>query len=570
MTIYFISLITIPHVLMGMSASSFLGAQSRREREETMAIIVSSLGDQVLSFLGETRSALKMLGHILDTNDLPSRSTSGDAAKSAWPGETLSSFLAEYPMFESVYLLDRDGRSVAVAPIDDDYLGVDLSRQKFFSRGSAEGGWSPTFVSLRSGRPTLGLTISIGKGSLVGTLDLERLGVLVSPVGLGEEGGAFILDAAGTIIGARDAALTLERQSFPKDCIPAPKTEGAAVFFDYQFEKRSYAATALRLPGVGWIAVVYRPLDELRAPLWNSLVGIGISFVFSLGVALLLSLRSRELMLHPLESLASAAERFSAGDYSAGELAPTGILELDGLGAAFGAAGVAIAARELATRVKDSELRASLAEKEGLLREIHHRVKNNLQIISSILNLQSATLCYDDPVEPFRECQNRVQAMAAVHERLYLSADLSRIDMSEYLDNVASGVFDAYGGVRERVTLYLKAGDQCLDIDHALPIGLIVTEALSNACKHGFPSPIRGHVNVTFRAEPEEAYLLSITNDGLPPPPGYRQREARSLGLQLIEALSAQIKGAVVFGAGPEGKGFFLEVRFRLFDDSPT
>ncbi|MBM3133186.1 MAG: PAS domain S-box protein, partial [Chloroflexi bacterium] len=135
----------------------------------------------------------------------------------------------------------------------------------------------------------------------------------------------------------------------------------------------------------------------------------------------------------------------------------------------------------------EEQIRASLKEKEVLLKEIHHRVKNNLQVISSLLNLQAANLTDESTLVMFKESQNRVKSMALIHERLYQSKDLAKVDFTEYLQNLATHLFRTYGAKSSSIDLKVDVKDVSLSIDSAVPCGLIVNELLTNALKYAFP-----------------------------------------------------------------------------------
>jgi PAS domain S-box-containing protein len=192
-------------------------------------------------------------------------------------------------------------------------------------------------------------------------------------------------------------------------------------------------------------------------------------------------------------------------------------------------------------RRAEAELRQSLAEKEALLKEVHHRVKNNLQIISSLLNLQEEEL--EDPLTErrFRESQNRIRSMALIHELLYRSEDLTRIDFADYLDQLVHHVVRSYGPAGQGVRPVLSVEPETMDLDCAIPCGLIVTELVANAIEHAFPER-GGSVAVSFRTE-NGRHRLSVADDGIGLPPEIDPQRSDSLGLKLVAALARQLGG---------------------------
>lgn len=193
---------------------------------------------------------------------------------------------------------------------------------------------------------------------------------------------------------------------------------------------------------------------------------------------------------------------------------------------------------------KRKELEASLAttarEREVLLQEIHHRVKNNLQMISSLINMQVRQL--EDPasIVALRECQGRVLAISLIHQQLYQAGDYARIPFSEYARAVATSIFQAYD--QSNVTLDLDVADVRLSVDKAIPCGLILNELITNALKHAFPDRRRGTLRVVLRGEPEGMVAMSVHDNGVGIPIG---RTSTSLGMQLIRALTEQLEGTL-------------------------
>ncbi|MES2141153.1 MAG: sensor histidine kinase [Bacteroidota bacterium] len=193
----------------------------------------------------------------------------------------------------------------------------------------------------------------------------------------------------------------------------------------------------------------------------------------------------------------------------------------------------------------------SLREKEVLLKEIHHRVKNNLQVITSLLNLQSEKITQPDLLETFMESKNRIRAMALVHEKLYMSDDLSRIDFTEYMHSFISYMDNSHNLNPENVQIHVNAITQShfFKIDMAIPCGLILNELISNSFKYAFPEKRKGNIHLFFgiekKAESLNHYILEVADDGVGIPSYVDLKKPNSLGLQLLEMLTAQIGGTL-------------------------
>ncbi len=190
-----------------------------------------------------------------------------------------------------------------------------------------------------------------------------------------------------------------------------------------------------------------------------------------------------------------------------------------------------------------AQIEAALHEKELLLKEIHHRVKNNLAIVSSLLEFQAEGIESEEAQTAFQESQNRIHSMGRIHELLYRSGDLARVDMEEYLRQLVDHLRDSYGAYR--VALDVEAGDVALDIDRAIPCGLIVNELVSNSLKHAFPNGQAGHIHITFRPHDDHTLHLVVSDDGQGMPPGVDWQNLPSLGMRLIFMLTRQLRGHV-------------------------
>jgi PAS domain S-box-containing protein len=196
-------------------------------------------------------------------------------------------------------------------------------------------------------------------------------------------------------------------------------------------------------------------------------------------------------------------------------------------------------------KMAEDRLQASLQEKEVLLREIHHRVKNNMQVISSLLNLQSRHIQDSAVLEMFKESQRRIRSMALIHERLYQSSDLSRIEFSQYLRNLATHLFHSYQVDSSRIQLRIEAEEVHLNINTAIPCGLIVNELISNALKHAFPEGRSGSLDLNLRRVAGDGYVLRVKDDGMGFPETLDFRKTETLGMQIVSTLVSQIDGSI-------------------------
>jgi PAS domain S-box-containing protein len=220
-------------------------------------------------------------------------------------------------------------------------------------------------------------------------------------------------------------------------------------------------------------------------------------------------------------------------------------------------------ARDITERtIATNQLKTSIKEKNILLQEIHHRVKNNMQIISSLLNLQITYLDDKEAVNLLKESQNRVRSMAIIHEKLYQSNDFTKINLTEYIKSLVNGLFYSYS-IKNHINSIINVDDVKLNIETAVPIGLILNELVSNSLKHGFP---KGSGEVYIRLKNvEDKYEMIVGDNGIGFPKDIDFKKTESLGLQLVNNLVNQIDGEIVFNNdhGTEFKIIFPELIYK-------
>jgi PAS domain S-box-containing protein len=200
-------------------------------------------------------------------------------------------------------------------------------------------------------------------------------------------------------------------------------------------------------------------------------------------------------------------------------------------------------------RSKELRIEAALKEKEILLGEVHHRVKNNLQIIHSLLYLQASKVKDDSLSILLRESQNRIKSMALIHQTLYESKDFARVDFALFLDSLVPTLVASYATDPSKITLTIDARDVSVPISAAIPCGLIVNELISNALKHAFPDGRIGRIAVDLKSESDHVIVMSVSDDGVGLPEGFDGSRSKTLGVQLVWLLADQLGAEISFNS---------------------
>lgn len=293
--------------------------------------------------------------------------------------------------------------------------------------------------------------------------------------------------------------------------------------------------------GVLEIHQYYAPTAEKNSDFQRLLIGsIGVGFIGLYGASLSIVsggwrtiTRQRAALL---ESQVKLEARVEERTYEVGKANRELIVE--------------IAERQWA----EEQIQASLKEKELLLKEINHRVKNNLQLISSLLQHQSNYIKYEQALQVFRDSKDRIRSMALVHEKLYQSKDLARISFAYYVRSLTSSLFRSHGASSKVIKLKIHAQEIFLGIDTAIPCALIINELVSNSLVHAFPGDRDGEIKIDIRSEDGHLELM-VSDNGVGFPKDLDLRTSETLGLELVSTLVDQLGGTIELGRGTSAGG---------------
>ncbi len=308
--------------------------------------------------------------------------------------------------------------------------------------------------------------------------------------------------------------------------------------------------SAVRDGATGWTVVVFEPLPAaFSSAVWVFLGTMAAVAGISTFTLFLFRHHLRGQVVNPLMDFAAAIDRETEvpGPREGG----ASFAELDLLVYRF---------EEMKTRVhrREQQLLAAATEKDALVREIHHRVKNNLNVIASLLSLQAEHV---DSVEKamvaFEESKNRIYSIARVHESLYGTENLSEVDMSAYIRELVHDLRNAYGR-GDTVEIELEVDEIELGIEHAIPCGIILNELLTNVYRHAFPDNRPGTISVSFALRDSNRYRLAVSDNGIGLTASDAEGSARSLGMRLVHILVDQLGGSFDF-SGADGAHFGVE-----------
>jgi two-component sensor histidine kinase/HAMP domain-containing protein len=515
--------------------------------------------------------------------------------------EILASLVHENAAFHEIIFLEQNGEIVAAGHDDLAILenAFTVTQSEWF-RAAKSGAlfYSKVHIS-PDNLPYIVLSLPSQDNLLIAArLNMVVLWDVVSQIRVGNYGRSFIVNREGQVIAHTDYEQVLAGQVVALQELAAAWEQSGEVWSGWRrnLDGQMVASTAAAIQGTNWLIVTELPLREayfrsLNA-IWQLVLGMGVLGFFTIA---LIGEFMNLFFLQPVDALRQGAQRLGRGemdfrlaaqrqdelgqvmdafDEMAGRLQmQRGALEQHA--AEVQALNVSLEARvahrtaeltelnqtlqrEVTERTQaENQARASLAEKEILLKEVHHRVKNNLQVISSLLNLQMAKTHDKNAGELLTDSQGRIRSMALIHEKLYQSSDLAHVNLCSYVRDLAGALFRSYRVSLMQVKLEIEAEDVYLTVDQAVPCGLALNELVANALKHAFPGGRSGTILIQISEERPGQVRLMVKDDGIGFPEGLDIATAPSLGLQLVNNLALQLDGALEMRRG-QGSMFIL------------
>lgn len=515
-----LGLILTTSLLTGLWMLSNITANMRDEVTGRMRLVATTLAHDINTFLNGYKLSL---GLLIDWNF---RNQAG-----------VDSIARLYPAFGSVMTVDSTGR-VSWASGSSAERGHDLSMRDFYREITRTRlpYLSSTFVAEGDYTPTAVLAVPYPGGSAIGYLRLAALSEYLSSLPVQGSESIAVVDRNGYYVAAADPRLTLERESLAlQDWFKAELLEMVGNSFSHK-EDGSVDLVSWAPVGQnsGWIIVV----TESASQAFTTVTKVRFATSLMLLVNWLFSMLLVVMMLFffdtDIRSLRRYTASIAAGSYDA-EFDYAGFKDLLPLARDYEQAAAAVSDRE-------ARMTASLNEKEILLKEIHHRVKNNLQLVISLLTLKSNGL--GDPDDAFTDSIDRIRVMATIHELLYESEDFAHIDLGEYVTTIVEWILSSYAYGPDAPRLRLDLASLELDIDAAVPCGLIINELFTNAIKYAFgPGAVDPTISVATSISPDGLVHLVVSDNGRGIPDAIDPEHVQTLGIQLIVSLTSQLRG---------------------------
>ncbi len=457
----------------------------------------------------------------------------------------LDTTLASRKDLEGLLILDSNGKVLHVSPFLEHRIGDDDSGKPGFSQAVNEGElvFSRPYLSQGSARLTVAAYMKMGNEIGVVLLNLDGLSDTLSLLRMNEQDQISIMDDRKLFIAHTDNHKVLEQDYERMDLGTANQPKEVSDL------DGNWLTATMSISGTNWTAAYYRDLFSARKVndtlLRQLLIALILGSLSAFAVAWLLSY----WIAAPFADLMVQTGEIAAGRYDR-RLKSAYLSELDRLASAFNKMAESIQKR-------GNALEWSLKEKDVLIQEIHHRVKNNLSVLVGLFGLAERKSPDAASSAFLEQMRRRVYAMASVHELLYSSKDYSALDMAAYLNDIANSLFgEATGHIR----LEMDCEHVRLPVSHAVPLGLLANELLTNVLKHAFPDGRKGSVNVSLRTEQKFCRLI-IADNGVGKQPGLEDEALASTGFELVSILATQLDGTQRM---EWGKGLMVLVEFPL------
>ncbi len=451
--------------------------------------------------------------------------------------------LIQSELYESVFIIDKNGMVLKVLPEGEAFSGFDFSHQSYIwelLRNNAQGPvYSPVFISSRTKNPTIVVAVRNSSGILAGYLNLSWLSRLPTTLSSEKLTDLSIIDRYGTVIANRNRALVEEQVTIATTALFSWAKRQKSGTLLHQYENYSLVTSLSYIPGPDWYVFVSEQKSSAFRATRDVLKIALVASMISLILATLVGYYMGRNILVSLTILTDEALQVQGRVYRTIEHRSS-YTEINRLIEAFNTMSQEVRTREQQFEEANRELQQALEQKDTLLREVHHRVKNNMQIISSLLTLQADELACEEDQELFENSKLRIQSMAMVHEKIYQSAGVEFLSLKEYIQDLVALILSNHHTFFE----YSIIGDDVIiSLNQAVPCALSVFEACINAIKYGKRPDGAGRIEISIVKSTNNLLIITIKDDGPGFPREFDADNTHSMGFTLMKGLMDQLKG---------------------------
>lgn len=462
----------------------------------------------------------------------------------------LDSIIKNDIIFKSIKIADKNGIIKYMAPYNKDVIGSNIYQTYLFKNLDNNVKWTDVFISFIDYSINVNLIFYSNNYLYIGEINLIYLENIIYHIRIEKNIFPFIVDSNNIFIAHPDKKNVRQRNTFEyinrRGC--SSQWNGCFVTID----DKDYLLNFELIEETGWKVGIIKPREELYSGVFRASVIIIIGTLLSFSFALFVSLIRIKAIFKPIELLTLNSKEISIGNYDI-EWTNSKYKEIDELSTSF---------KKMIDVIKNREenLKNSLKEKELYLKEIHHRVKNNLQIINALLNLQKRKLSDESLITIFSETQNRVLSMATVHEELYRSNNLGKINLKNLINSIVNNLFRTYR-LDKPVNYKNNLSEVHTIIDISIPLGLIINEIVSNSLKYAFLNRKDGEININLD-EKDGKIIIEISDNGVGLKEDFDIEKTDSLGMSLIFNLTNQLNGKITY-INKDGLKYLIEIPIK-------
>lgn len=452
----------------------------------------------------------------------------------------LQSTVLMFGAFESLHILDAKGNVLATSPVNSNLIGSNQSGQDYFLKVSSQEQviWSNTFISPYTGEPTVAVAFPMAPGYLVGHIQLKRLSHIGTQTSSAGKIELVITNSQGNLLVHPNRQFVQQQKNILDSEVVRQILDGKTGTLETVFEGREVLCSASLIDTTNWAVLVMQSKRSAFALLRGMILSLMLLMLLAGGLSIALAYYSRRRIVKPIAFLMENIRQIADGNYRPLEPEGKNYREIQ-----YVSSNMVHMAEQIAER--EAELKRNLHEKEVLVKEVHHRVKNNLQLVLSILNLKYASLREESVKNAMYDNIGRIYTIAQVHEQLYSSRNLAEIDLSTYLPSLLAYLLTLEKYIDYHIETDLEVEEILLHIEQAIPLGLIMFELISNSLQHGFAHDLKGRIWLKCCWD-ADTVKIDIADNGKAFDPNLF-RKAESVGFSIIHELVRQLHGSIAY-----------------------